>query len=84
MTAGGSIGTAHGIDTVLRSAWERGIVLGTGARKPGYACDNDAGIHFEGTDVKRVVATCADAKVYFVSVVDGVLVERTLEPELID
>lgn len=133
-----AIWKAHGIDVVLRTAWERGIVLGgssagslcwfeegttdsrpkalsivqclgflpgshsphydgepgrrplyhhligTGAMKPGYACDNDAGIHFEGTDVWRVVATRADAKVYYVSVIAGAVVERTLEPELID
>ncbi len=38
--------------------------------KPGYACDNDAGIYFEDNEVKRVVATRAGAKVYYVSVVE--------------
>jgi hypothetical protein len=51
--------------------------------KPGYACDNDAGIYFEETAVKRVVHTRAAAKCYYVSRVDGKVVERTLEPEAI-
>jgi dipeptidase E len=122
-----AIWAAHGIDRVLRTAWERGIVLGgssagslcwfeegttdsrpkalsiirclgflpgshsphydgepgrrplyqqligSGALKPGYACDNDAGILFEGTDVARVVATREGARV----------VERALERDLI-
>jgi hypothetical protein len=51
--------------------------------KPGYACDNDAGIYFEENAVRRVVATRAAAKVYHVSVVDGKVVERVLEPERI-
>jgi hypothetical protein len=51
--------------------------------KPGYACDNDAGIYFEGTAVKRVVATRAAAKVYHVTVEGGRAVEKVLEPERI-
>ncbi len=133
-----AIWKAQGVDVVLRTAWERGIVLGgssagslcwfeegttdsrpkalsivqclgflpgshsphydgepgrrplyhqligSGALKPGYACDNDAGICFDGTDVKRIVATRADARVYFVSREDGAVVERELVPDLID
>jgi dipeptidase E len=132
-----AIWRAQGIDVVLRTAWERGIILGgssagslcwfeegttdsrpkalsivkclgflqgshsphydgepgrrplyhhligSGAMQPGYACDNDAGILFHGTSVARVVATRAEAKVYYVSMVDGAVVERVLEPELI-
>jgi dipeptidase E len=51
--------------------------------KPGYACDNDAGIYFEDNDVKRVVSARPGAKVYYVSVVNGQVVEKTLEPESI-
>lgn len=58
-------------------------LIGSGQMKPGYACDNDAGLYFEDTEVRRVVATRAGAKVYYVSVVDGKVVERVLEPELI-
>ncbi len=56
-------------------------LIGSGAMKPGYACDNDAGIYFEDTTVKRVVSTRPEAKVYYVSVVNGAVVEKTLEPE---
>ena len=52
--------------------------------KPGYACDNEAGLYFEGTELKRVIATKDTAKCYFVSVVNGRVVERVLEPERID
>lgn len=128
---------AHGIDDVLREAWDRGIVLGgasagslcwfeegstdsrpmklskveclgllrgshaphydaeaqrrpsyqglilSGEMKPGYACDNDAGIFFEDNEVRRVVATRPDARVYYVSVVGGRIQEREMVPELI-
>jgi dipeptidase E len=58
-------------------------LIGSGEMKPGYACDNDAGIYFEDNEVKRVVATRAGAKVYYVSVVGGKVVEKVLEPERI-
>ena len=51
--------------------------------KPGYACDNDAGIYFEDNTVKRVVAAKAGSKVYYVSLVGGKIVERVMEPEMI-
>ncbi|MCC7415743.1 MAG: peptidase E [Acidobacteria bacterium] len=132
-----AIWKAHGIDAVLRTAWDRGIVLGgasagslcwfeegttdsrpkalstvqglgflkgshcphfdaeadrrplyhaliaAGRMKPGYACDNDAGILFEDQTVKRVVHTRAAAKCYYVSEAGGRAVERVLEPEMI-
>jgi dipeptidase E len=58
-------------------------LIGSGQMKPGYACDNDAGIYFEDNAVKRVVSTRPDAKVYYVSVVDGRVAEKVLEPERI-
>jgi dipeptidase E len=58
-------------------------MIGSGQMKPGYACDNDAGIYFEDNDVKRVVSTRSGAKVYYVSVVNGSVQERVLEPEMI-
>lgn len=58
-------------------------LIASGQMKPGYACDNEAGIYFEGTDVRRVVASKDGAKVYHVSVVEGQAVERVLEPERI-
>src|SRR5215813_13037372 len=42
-------------------------LIGSGQMKPGYACYNNAGIYFEDNTVKRVVATRADAKVFYVS-----------------
>lgn len=129
---------AHGIDALLRQAWDRGIVLGgasagslcwfehgttdsrpkelsrvdgmgflqgshsphydaepgrrplyqqmiqAGQMKPGYACDNDAGIYFEDSTVRRVVSTRAAAKVYYVSLEGGKVVEQVMEPERIE
>jgi peptidase E len=58
-------------------------LIASGEMKPGYACDNDAGIYFEDNEVKRVVSTRAEAKVYYVSLVGGKIVEKVLEPERI-
>ena len=58
-------------------------LIGSGEMKPGYACDNDAGIYFEDNEVKRVVATRTEAKVYYVSLVGGQVVEKMLQPEMI-
>jgi dipeptidase E len=132
-----AIWKVQGIDVVLRTAWDRGIVLGgasagslcwfeegttdsrpkditvvkclgflrgshcphydgevqrrpayqrmivSGELKPGYACDNNAGIYFEDNEAKRIVASRAGAKCYYVSAANGKAVERVLEPELI-
>ena len=129
---------AHGIDQVLRTAWDRGIVLGgasagslcwfeegtsdsrpkeltkveglgflegshsphydaeenrrptyhrlirSGELKPGYACDNEAGIYFEDNAVRRVVHTREGAKAYYVSLVAGEIAEEELEAEMIE
>lgn len=56
----------------------------SGEMKPGYACDNNAGIFFEDNEVRRVVSSRAGAKVYYVSVVGGRIEEKVLEPEMID
>ena len=56
-------------------------LIGSGEMKAGYACDNDAGIYFEDNEVKRVVSGRPAAKVYHVSVVDGTVVEKTIQPE---
>lgn len=58
-------------------------LISSGQMQPGYACDNDAGIYFEDTTVKRVVSARAGAKCYYVSMVDGKINERVLEPERI-
>jgi peptidase E len=58
-------------------------LIAAGEMKPGYACDNDAGIFFEDSTVKRVVSARAGAKVYYVSVEGGKAVEKVMEPEMI-
>ena len=58
-------------------------LIGSGQMKPGYACYNNAGIYFEDNDVKRVVASKPDAKVFYVSLVGGQVVEKELPAELI-
>jgi len=59
-------------------------LVASGRMKPGYACDDDAGLYFEDDRVARVVSTREGAKAYYVSVVDGTLVERPFDPERID
>jgi peptidase E len=58
-------------------------LIASGEMKPGYACDNDAGVYFEDNEVRRVVSTRRGAKVYYVSVANGQAVEKVLEPEII-
>ncbi|MCC6319061.1 MAG: peptidase E [Gemmatimonadaceae bacterium] len=58
-------------------------LIGSGQMKPGYACDNDAGIYFEDNEVKRVVHTRDAARVYHVTVVNGKVEEHVLQPEKI-
>jgi hypothetical protein len=52
--------------------------------KPGYACDNDAGIFFVDNEVRRVVKTRADANVYYVRMEGGSVVEDRLDGDLIE
>jgi dipeptidase E len=58
-------------------------LIASGEMKPGYACDNDAGIYFEDNAIKRIVSTRAAAKVYYVTAQNGKAVEKTMEPEQI-
>jgi hypothetical protein len=48
------------------------------------AADNDAGIYFEDNAVKCVVSTREAAKVYYVSIEGGKIVEKVMEPERIE
>ena len=59
-------------------------LISSGQVKPGYACDNNAGIYFEDNEVARVVHTREGAKVYYVSMVGGRIHEEVLESELIE
>jgi dipeptidase E len=132
-----AIWRVQGIDEVLRTAWDRGIVLGgasagslcwfeegttdsrpkevtkieclgflrgshsphydaeavrrptyhrlirSGELEPGYACDNDAGIYFVDNEVRRVVKTRDEARVYHVALEGGEIVETELPAEMI-
>ncbi len=58
-------------------------LIGSGQMQPGYACDNDAGIYFVDNEVRRVVHTREGARVYYVSLQGGRVVEEALDSELI-
>jgi peptidase E len=58
-------------------------LIGSGEMKPGWACDNDAGIYFEDNTPKRYVATRDGAKSYYVSLEGGRVVEKPQTPEKI-
>jgi dipeptidase E len=58
-------------------------LIGSGQMKPGWACDNDAGIYFEDNAPKRFVATRDGAQSYYVSVEGGKVVEKPYAPEKI-
>lgn len=68
-------------EAVRRPTYHR--LIRSGELKPGYACDNDAGIWFVDNEVRRVVKTREDARVYHVSLENGEIVERDLPGEMI-
>jgi dipeptidase E len=77
----GSHSPHYDAEEVRRPTYHR--LIGTGELKPGYACDNDAGIYFVDNEVRRVVKTREDAGVYHVSLEAGEIVERELPGDLI-
>lgn len=56
----------------------------SGEMKPGYACDNNAGIYFVDNQVKTALRTREQANSYYVSAVGGKIVEKKLESEMIE
>lgn len=68
-------------EAVRRPTYHRMITAGE--LQPGYACDNDAGIHFVDNEVHRVVKTREDAAVYYVSLEAGEVLESELPAEMI-
>jgi peptidase E len=58
-------------------------LIGAGEMKPGYAVDDNAGLYFEGTTLKRVVTARRGAQAYQVRVEGGRVVETALTPEWI-
>ena len=77
----GSHSPHYDAEAARRPTYHRLIL--SGQMKPGYACDNDAGIYFEDNDVKRVVSTRDGAKCYYVEARGGSIGERVIEPERI-
>jgi len=77
----GSHSPHYDAEGARRPTYQR--LIRSGEMKPGYACDNDAGIYFEDNEVRRVVHTREGAKVYYVGVVDGQIREEVLESEFI-
>jgi dipeptidase E len=77
----GSHAPHYDAEAARRPQYQR--LIAAGQMKPGYACDNDAGIYFEETEPKRFVAARDGAKVYYVSASGGVINERAFTMEKI-
>jgi len=77
----GSHSPHYDSEGVRRPTYHR--LIRSGELKPGYACDNDAGIYFVDNEVKRVVKTREDAKVYYVYSEAGQIKEKELPAEMI-
>ncbi|MEJ2541050.1 MAG: peptidase E [Gemmatimonadota bacterium] len=77
----GSHSPHYDAEAVRRPTYQR--LIRSGELKPGYACDNDAGIYFVDNEVRRVVKTREEAAVYFVDVQGGEVVETRLPGEMI-
>ncbi len=54
-----------------------------GRLKDGYALDNNVGCLFEGQELKKVVASRAGSRGFYVSKVNGKIVEKELEAEVL-
>ena len=77
----GSHSPHYDAEEVRRPTYHR--LISSGELKPGYACDNDAGIYFIDNEVSRVVKTREEAKVYHVALESGQVVETELPAEMI-
>lgn len=77
----GSHSPHYDAEAVRRPTYQR--LIRSGDLKPGYACDNDAGIYFVDNEVRRVVKTRDEASVYYVALEGGQIVETELPAELI-
>ena len=78
----GSHSPHYDAEAVRRPTYQR--LIRSGELKPGYACDNDAGIYFVDNEVGRVIKTRAEASVYYVALEGGKIVETELPAEMID
>ena len=77
----GSHSPHYDAEAVRRPTYHR--MIASGELAPGYACDNDAGIHFVDNEVHRVIKTREDASVYYVALEGGSVVETELPGEMI-
>lgn len=77
----GSHSPHYDSEEVRRPTYHRLIL--SGELKPGYACDNDAGIYFIDNKVSRVVKTREEASVYYVALEAGRIIETKLPAEMI-
>ena len=77
----GSHSPHYDAEEVRRPTYHR--MIASGELKPGWACDNDAGILFEGTEPRRFVATREGAMVFHVRMEGGEVVEEPFVPELL-
>jgi peptidase E len=77
----GSHSPHYDAEAVRRPTYHR--LISSGELKPGYACDNDAGIYFVDNEVRRVVKTREAARVYHVELRGGQIVETELPAEMI-
>lgn len=77
----GSHSPHYDAEAVRRPTYHR--LIRSGDLKPGYACDNDAGIYFVDNEVSRVVKTREEASVYYVALEAGQIVETELPAEMI-
>ena len=77
----GSHSPHYDAEEVRRPTYHR--LIASGELKPGYACDNDAGIYFADNEVARVVKTRQEAKVYYVDLEGSEVVETELPAEMI-
>jgi len=77
----GSHSPHYDAEAVRRPTYQR--LIRSGELKPGYACDNDAGIYFVDNEVRRVVKTRDEASVYHVALEGGQIVETELPAEMI-
>jgi hypothetical protein len=55
----------------------------SGEYKPGFACDDRAGIYFENEEVKEVVSLNEKSNAYFVSMVGGEVKETAFQKKLL-
>lgn len=78
----GSHSPHYDAEAARRPTYHR--LISSGELKPGYACDNDAGIYFVDNEVRRVVKTREAARVYYVTLANGAVVETELQAEMID